>query len=406
MGPTGKPNWVLGRRKRRLLGIVAGLAVAATVIVALAVVPGGQPSSQRSAGEAHTTASSGDVRGLVTRHIRVTVSPSNIRAVVSKDSIPALDQPDLAPVAEIDFLKPQEPVVEIEVGGEARAYPLEIMTWHEIVNDVVGGTPVAVTFCPLCNTALAYVRPTVKGTATTFGTSGSLYHSNLVMYDRATDSLWPQALGQAVAGSLKGALLKRVPARIVAWADFEASFPDGRVLTRATGFDRPYANNPYPGYDNVNNPPFLFEGPTDGRLEAVDRVLGVSAGRSYVAFPYAALAARARNGVAAINTHVAGRSALVVWKRGAASALDAPTIATSKRVGAAAAFRPLVKGRPLRFASVRGRLVDERTHSAWNIFGRAISGRFKGTQLRSANATDSFWFDWAAFHPDTKVWRG
>jgi hypothetical protein len=137
-------------------------------------------------------------------------------------------------------------VAVVETSRETKAYPLQILVWHEIVNDTVGGVPVAVTYCPLCNTAVSFRRPVVDSAATTFGTSGKLYKSNLVIYDRATRSLWPQALGQAVTGELVGRRLERVATQIVAFADFRAAFPGGRVLSRHTGFDRPYGQNPYP----------------------------------------------------------------------------------------------------------------------------------------------------------------
>jgi hypothetical protein len=132
----------------------------------------------------------------------------------------------------------------VRLGGETHIYPIQIMTWHEIVNDEVGGVPVSVTFCPLCNTAYAYKRPVIDGKLTTFGTSGKLYNSNLVMYDRATDSYWPQALGKAVIGPATGQSLERIPAQIASWEEATSAFAEAHVLTRDTGFSRPYGDNP------------------------------------------------------------------------------------------------------------------------------------------------------------------
>src|ERR671919_556779 len=130
------------------------------------------------------------------------LDPGDIVDVIPMDGIPAIDEPVFQSVSEADWLADQEPVIAFELGGDARAYPLLILTWHEIVNDEVGGTPVAVTYCPLCNSPVVWERPVVEGEVTTFGTSGKLYQSNLVMYDRASESYWPQLTGQAVTGPL------------------------------------------------------------------------------------------------------------------------------------------------------------------------------------------------------------
>ncbi len=173
-----------------------------------------------------------------------------------KDGIPALSDPKLVDAGHADYLKAQEPVIELEVGDDARAYPLEILTWHEIVNDDVGGVPVAVTFCPLCNTALVFDRR-VEGKTLEFGTTGNLRNSDLVMYDRQTESWWQQFGGEAVVGRYTGTTLRQLPARIVAWREFEREHPDGRVLSRDTGYSRPYGQNPYRGYDEAGSLPIF-----------------------------------------------------------------------------------------------------------------------------------------------------
>ncbi|MGH2693224.1 MAG: DUF3179 domain-containing protein [Actinomycetota bacterium] len=331
---------------------------------------------------------------------------SRIVTVLSPDAIPALTDPPFQSVSDVDWLTSEEPVIAVELNGDARAYPLQIMTWHEIVNNDVGGTPVTVTFCPLCNTAYAFQRPEVDGKVTTFGTSGKLYHSNLLMYDRATDSLWPQALGVATTGKLKGTVLERVPAQIVSWEEFRATFPEGRVVSRNTGHTRNYGENPYPGYDDIDSQPFLFEGEVDGRLAAVERVLGIEGRGAITAFPYFRLKEAADGDLVAINAEVGRTPVMVVWKEGTRSALNATSIAESKDVGAAFAFSRKLGQRVLSFDVVGGKIVDRRTGSTWNIFGRATSGSLEGEKLAPADAHDSFWFDWAAFHPNTQVWEG
>src|SRR6266511_3565983 len=193
-----------------------------------------------------------------------------------KDGIPALKDPQFVSVTDADaWLKPLEPVILVQVGEDAKAYPIQILIWHEIANDTVGGEPLVVTFCPLCNTAIAFKR-TVNGQVLDFGTTGRLRYSNLIMYDRQTETWWQQATGEAIAGELTGANLRFRPAAIIAWSDFKHAHPDGAVLSRDTGFQRNYGQNPYTGYDDVNNTPFLYHGPqTPGKLSPVARVLTV-----------------------------------------------------------------------------------------------------------------------------------
>jgi hypothetical protein len=334
------------------------------------------------------------------------LDPDDIVDVIPMDGIPAIDEPVFESVSEVDWLADKEPVIAFELDGDARAYPLQIMTWHEIVNDEVGGTPVAMTFCPLCNTAIAFERPEIDGKITTFGTSGKLIHSNLLMYDRATQSLWPQVTGVALVGELEGTRLTRHPARIVSWQEFKTAFPTGQVLSRDTGHDRRYGENPYPGYDDVDSAPFLFSGEADGRLAAVERVLGLQNGDDVVAFPYFRLQEHASGGLAAVNQMIGSQPAVVLWKAGTTSALDREDIASSRDVGAAVAYSRRVGSMVLTFTSQGGTIVDQETRTTWNLLGQATQGRLEGRSLKSVAATDSFWFDWAAFHPETRIWQG
>ena len=203
-----------------------------------------------------------------------------------KDGIPAIDDPRFVSAEEAaDWLAPQEPVVLLAVSGEAKAYPLQILTWHEIVNDEVGGVAVAVTFCPLCYSAVAF-RRTLDGRPLTFGVSGFLRHSDLVMYDRETESLWQQLTGEAIVGALTGEALEVLPAQLVSFAQFREAHPEAPVLSRETGHARPYGRNPYAGYDEVGKPPFLFAGPYDKRLPPMEKVVAVSLGGERMAYPH------------------------------------------------------------------------------------------------------------------------
>ncbi|MEM6667261.1 MAG: DUF3179 domain-containing protein, partial [Pseudomonadota bacterium] len=169
---------------------------------------------------------------------------------VPKDGIPSIDSPQFVPIADAEELASNAPVMSLEIEGDARAYPLAVLIWHEIVNDTVGGLPVAITYCPLCNSGVVFER-TVDGEMTTFGTTGKLRNSDLIMYDRATESWWQQFEGRAIIGARLGTELVRVPARLESFADFQTRFPDGQVLVPNDPRMRDYGRNPYAGYDSA-----------------------------------------------------------------------------------------------------------------------------------------------------------
>ncbi|MDQ3637635.1 MAG: DUF3179 domain-containing protein, partial [Actinomycetota bacterium] len=314
-----------------------------------------------------------------------------------KDGIPAIDEPRFVGVEEADeWLEPREPVILLQVGDEARAYPIQVVTWHEIVNDRMNGTPVVVTFCPLCNTAIAF-EGTLDGRELTFGTTGRLRFSNLIMYDRQTESWWQQATGEAIAGELTGDQLKSLPAPIVSWNDFRSAHPDGEVLSRETGYDRGYGQNPYAGYDDVDSSPFLYRGPgTPGDLPPMARVITVDAQGESVAYPYEVLRESP-----ATNDVVDGEPIAVLWQRGTASALDKKSIDAGRDVGSAGVFARKLDGRTLTFRSEGGGIFDEQTGSEWNVLGEAVAGELEGRRLEPVVSIDHFWFSWAAFRPET-----
>jgi hypothetical protein len=328
-----------------------------------------------------------------------------VRGGPPPDGIPPIDDPVFEPAAEDVLLAADEPVIALEIGDDARAYPAQILIWHEIVNDLVGGVPVAVTYCPLCNTAIVFRRPLVDGQLLDFGTSGLLYRSNLVMYDRQTDSLWPQALGQAVVGELTGIELDLVPAQLVSFGDFLRMHPDGQVLTRDTGVERRYGTNPYTGYDRPDSAPFLFDGELDDRLPPKARVVGLRFGRAVLAVPYDELIEGRVGDHAAASVRVGQRDVVVFWQAGTASAIDAALVERSRDVGATGTFDPRLDGRRLAFRATADGIVDEQTGSRWNIFGVATHGPLAGEGLRRLVAIESLWFDWAALFPRTQIWR-
>jgi hypothetical protein len=277
-----------------------------------------------------------------------------------KDGIPAIDSPRFLPVDEVDFLRPNEPVIEVVVNGQARAYPIQILIWHEIVNDTIAGVPVAVTFCPLCNTALVFERR-VQGDVLDFGTTGKLRNSDLVMYDRQTESWWQQFGGTAVVGDLAGTRLERVPARIVAWREFRTQHPNTLVLSRDTGSERAYGANPYQGYDDVESPPFFpVANDNDKRLPPKERVVFVDRGNDAVVIPYSRLERKR-----VVRVVVGGERLVVRIRPGIVSALDSAEIAEGRQVGTAEVLAD-------------GRLVE---------------------------FDEPFWFVVAAFRPDARIVR-
>jgi hypothetical protein len=317
-----------------------------------------------------------------------------------KDGIPSIDEPQFIPVNEADeWLKDREPVVFVQVGDDARAYPIQILMWHEIVNDTVGGEPLLVTFCPLCNTAIAFKR-TFDGTVLDFGTTGRLRYSNLIMYDRQTETWWQQATGDAIAGEHTGAQLEFYPASMISWEDFKSLHPDGKVLSRDTGNQRDYGRNPYLGYDDINQTPFLYDGSTPDQLPPMARVLTVDINNDAVAYPYEIL-----REIKVINDTIGGEDVVVFWTEGTASALDTRNIPEGHDVGSAVAYSRFLYGQILEFTFADGKILDTQTGSEWNIFGIAIAGEMKGRQLEPVISINHFWFSWAAFKPETRVFQ-
>jgi hypothetical protein len=279
----------------------------------------------------------------------------------------------------------------------ARAYPVRILIWHEIVNDTIDGRPVAVTYCPLCNSALAFDRR-LGDRLLTFGTSGLLYRSDLVMYDRQTESLFSQIEGRAIAGALTGAELERIPVQTVTWAQWQESNPDGWVLSRDTGVQRNYGANPYTSYDSPGGSPFLFQGEPDPRLPAMLRVAGLGADDDPVAVPLSDLV-----GTGVMELDVGGRPVVLWAVEGLRSPLEDRRVDQGRAVGATGAFDPVVDGERLQFTRDGDHFVDDVTGTRWNVLGDAVDGPLAGTRLEPIEHLDTFWFAWAAFHPETGI---
>ena len=326
-----------------------------------------------------------------------------IAAADPRDLIPPLDDPKFDDIAGGEaWLEDQEPGVLVVFGDEDRFYPLAILTRHEIVNDRFGSQPVVITYCPLCNTALAF-DPTVDGNVLRFGVSGLLRNSDLVMWDDRTESLWQQISGEAIVGALTGTRLQTIGSAIVRWADFRTTHPDGLVLSRDTGYSIAYGANPYVGYSSRTQPYPLFRGDIDDSHPALERVVGVSVGGSDKAYPFSRLS-RAR----AVNDSLNGIPVAVLWGAPDTSdALDSFDVALGAGIGTGIAFFATVDGQALEFTPTDDdRFIDSNTGSTWTLLGEAIDGPLEGSRLELAPHRNEFWFAWQAFFPDALVWEG
>jgi hypothetical protein len=236
-----------------------------------------------------------------------------------KDGIPAIDDPKFVAAREAGGLTAQEPVISIEIGGEARAYPLRILIWHEIVNDIVGSVPITVTWCPLCNSAVVFDRRLDDRTLS-FGTTGKLRNSDLVMYDRRTESWWQQFTGECIVGAMLGRKLATRPSRVESVERFRSRFPSGRILVPPNPQARNYGHNPYVGYDSAASP-FLYRGAyNESRLPPLARVVVVGG----EAWALDLLVKRRR---------IEAGDLLLTWEPGQTSPLDAPSIEAGREIG-------------------------------------------------------------------------
>lgn len=240
-----------------------------------------------------------------------------------RDGIPSIDQPQFDTASHVNGLRPDEMVISFSQGIDVRAYPLRIMMWHEIVNDTVGGVPVAITYCPLCNAAIVFDRR-VGGQILDFGTTGKLRASDLVMYDRQTESWWQQFLGEAIVGSLSGTHLTRLNARLESWERFLADHPDGKVLVPNNPSLRDYGKNPYAGYDSAPRP-FLYRGDLPENIQPMAYVVAIDDR----AWSLELLRKRGR---------IEDGDTVLTWQKGASSALDQAVTFGGRDIGNVVAY--------------------------------------------------------------------
>ena len=299
------------------------------------------------------------------------------------DGIPSIDSPKFISIDDGNkFLADSDKVVGVKINGDVRAYPLQILVWHEIVNDNVGGIPVAITYCPLCFTNQVFSR-TVNNTILEFGTSGKLYNSNLVMYDRSINSLWSQALGEGIVGKYAGIKLQKLPFDVAYWKDWKQLYPQSKVLSKDTGSARPYGADPYGDY--YTSPDILFPiSNRDSRLGLKEIVVGLENGL------YKAYKLQDIEKLKVINDQLNNKSIALF----------------SLYPIMARVFDSSVNGQSLIFQYnfTNNSFSDKQTGSQWNFDGISVEGPLKGKQLSRLPFDEGYWFEWVAFHPATKIY--
>ena len=310
-----------------------------------------------------------------------------------KDGIPALENPAMITANEATYLAENDLVVGVKMGNDVRAYPHPILDWHEIINDKVGTTDLAVIYCPLTGTATAWGR-TFNGTTTTFGVSGLLYNTNVIPYDRATDSHWSQMRLDCVNGLLREEKAETFHSVETTWKTWKKMYPTTKVVSLQTGFARSYGVYPYGDYKTNNNKILFPYSPVDNRLPNKERVLGLVAPGSTVL----AKAYRFGNFDAPISVKHDNFFGLQIVLAGSTTnnflvAFESKTQDGSSLTLSAADFSQ----------GATASILQDTEGNTWNIFGEAISGPRTGQKLKPLTGFIGYWFSWASFYPGIEI---
>ena len=341
-----------------------------------------------------------------TNQTNTIIDLSEIQAVLPRGSFPKLDFPKFISHKESKshYFK-HEPVIAVEINGEAKAYPLSILTMHEISNDIIGGVPVLPAYCPLCNTAVVFDRRLkVDGEEhlLEFEVSGMLRKSNLIIFDFLTESWWQQLTGEAIAGEFAGKELSYIPSVIISYEEFFNRYPEGKILSPKTGFDaqKRYGTNPYEKYDDINSVPysrFFDEKKIDKRLPAMERIINIRDKDKYKIYSYSLIK---KQGV--INDKFENNDIVIFYQGGTVSILDEKLITKSKDIGSVTVFNPMLNNKLLIFKKEGKIFKDELTSSEWDITGLCYNGELQGSQLEPIIHGNHFAFAWFAFIPNLK----
>jgi len=336
------------------------------------------------------------------------VNLSEFIALMPRDGFQVLNYPKFLDKKEaLAVFYKNEPVVAVEINNSAKAYSLNILSFHEISNDTLNGIPILVSYCPLCNTAIIFDRRlNVDGKTKTakFGIAGMLRKSNMVMWDDLTESWWQQIMGEAVVGKLTNTQLKIIPSKVISVKEFFENYPNGKILSNKTGFvqaEKKYGKNMYVKYDSLGkNPKRFFQDKVDERLPAMERIVGLSVNGEYKAYPFLVIK---KMGV--INDKFNSQNLVIFYNSGAVSILDKKELNESKNIGSATVFIPRINGQILTFKKTGKGFTDVQTNSIWNISGKCTSGKMKGKHLKAKNYGTHFAFSWFSFFPATKVYK-
>lgn len=406
MGP-GKPR---RRMLKALLGVLIACAGLTTALARTAASSGADPPQsvlQTPPAPLSTTSDEARIFSPVpyppgnkwrTNQEKYIVDPASLGPGNIRDAIPPIYEPQFESLEAADsWLENDDVVGVLALEDQVHVYPLRILVWHEVVNDQLGSVPVVVTFCPLCNTLIAFNR-SVAGESLVFGVSGKLQNDNLIMWDHQTESWWQQATGLAIVGDMVGEQLDLLPVRSLFWREVRQNMPLARVLSRESGFQGSEAGF----YDIKVCPtdyskglPLWTGGPTSDALPYQDRVVGLNLSAA-VAYPLSALAQKK-----VVNDVVDGHDVVLFYSAepcfGTLAGLGAETVDT------ASVYSPLVGEKKLSFYLEDGEILDRETSSTWTPGGLAVLGQLKGRQLEPLPSTISFWFSWVGFFPDTEL---
>ena len=335
------------------------------------------------------------------------VTLSEFSVVLARNSFPSINYPQfIGNEKALEFFLRNEPVIAVEINGRSKAYPLNMLTLHEISNDTLAGIPILPTYCPLCNSSMVFDRRLQhkeKDYVLEFEVSGMLRNSDMVLADQKTESWWQQLTGEALVGELKGAQLTILPSQVISLEAFLMRYPNGKVLSPQSGTKTAsrYGTNPYPGYDKqTQNPigprydPELFT----GHLPAMERVISLHDESLQKAYPFSAVAF-----AGVVNDTFGADKIALFYSQNTISVLDEKRILESRQVGSVTVFSRELNGQLLTFRKKKGVITDKETKSTWDITGLCISGQLKGQSLTPVVHGNHFAFAWFGFFPDSQV---
>jgi hypothetical protein len=335
---------------------------------------------------------------------------SELSVVLPRGSFQVLNYPDF--IGKEEGLKnffAKEPIMFVEINGEAKAYSLNMLSVHEIANDTLGGIPILSTFCPLCNSGVVYDRRlTFKGKEhiLEFEVSGMLRKSDMVMADKQTETWWQQLMGEAIVGELAGATLKVIPSLVISVDEFFTRFPNGKILSKSAGNEESqkyYGQNFYKNYDAADGKPYgrFFDSTSiDQRLAPMERIVDI---RSIGEFKIYTFSKAKELGV--INDEFNSKNIVAFYKSGLVSILDKKDITESRDIGTVTIFNSLLDGEVLTFRKEGEIFIDNNTNSHWDITGRCYEGKLVGKELDIEPHGNHFAFAFLAFHPETQIYK-